>query len=144
MDNANVFLSEFWGKKKIVLFSPEYDELLYRYPFTTHTAVDIENPDYDKYPGLHHVVGEHTILEKGETLFMPCKYWHFIRYMNVGIGMAFRSLGSVSNTVGGMWQAGVISQIDDGMRKATGDWWFNKKASWAQIKADKASRNVAV
>lgn len=99
MDNSNVFLTEFSGDKKVVLFSPNYDKLLYRYPFTTHTGVEIEDPDYDKFPGLHDVRGQHTILKKGETLFMPSRYWHYIRYNSVGIGMAFRSLGDVHNMV---------------------------------------------
>lgn len=143
MDNANVFLTEFWGKKKIVLFKPEFDDLLYRYPFTTHTAVDVENPDYDKYPGLHHVVGSHTVLEKGETLFMPSKYWHFIRYETVGIGFAFRSWGTMPTTIAGFWQAGIISQIDDGLRKMTGDWWFDKKRDWANERAQKAIKQAS-
>lgn len=143
MDNANVFLTEFWGKKFIAVFDPKYDELLYRYPFTTHTAIDIENPDYDKYPGLHHVVGEHTILDRGETLFMPCKYWHYIRYMSPGIGMAFRSLGPIPTMMQGWWQAGVISTFDDSMRKATGKWWFEKKTELAQEKADRILRSIS-
>lgn len=142
MDNSNVFLTEFWGRKKVILFHPKYDKLLYRYPFTTHTSVDVENPNYNKYPGLHFVKGEHTYLEKGETLFMPARYWHYIRYESVGIGMSFRSLSTVSDTLAGLWQAGVVSQIDDGMRKATGEWWFNQKKYWAYLEAQKELRSV--
>lgn len=142
MDNANVFLTEFWGKKHIALFAPEYDEFLYRYPYTTHTGIDIENPDYDKYPALQYVKGSHTILEKGETLFMPCKYWHHIRYMSPGIGMSFRSLGNVKNTLDGWIQAGIVSTIDDGMRVITGDWWFQKKTEMAEKRAKELMKTV--
>jgi hypothetical protein len=57
--------------------------------------------------------------------------------------MAFRSLGSVPNTVNGLWQAGVVSQIDDGMRSLTGEWWFEKKTEWAAENAKKAMQKVA-
>ena len=60
-DNSNLFLSEFHGEKLIILFDSKYDDLLYRYPYTIHSGVDIENPDYEKYPGLHHVKGKHLI-----------------------------------------------------------------------------------
>lgn len=136
MDNANVFLTEFWGRKKVILFSPEYDELLYRFPFATHSPVDVENPDYDQYPGLHLVEGQHTILEKGETLFMPCKYWHHIRYLSVGIGMSFRSLGSVPNTAEGLLQTTVLSTIDDLARVVAGDDWQDYKTQLAMDRAE--------
>ncbi|UTW61125.1 cupin-like domain-containing protein [bacterium SCSIO 12741] len=137
MDNANVFLTEFWGKKFIALFPPSQDEALYRYPFSVHSAVEIEEPDYDKFPALHHARGQHTVLEKGETLFMPCKYWHYIRYMEPGIGMSFRSLGGAGNTISGLWQAGVISTVDDLMRKSLGEKWFDWKTKQAAINGDK-------
>lgn len=137
MDNANVFLTEFYGRKKVVLFGPEYDKLLYKYPFTTHSAVDVSNPDYEKFPGLHFVKGQQTILEKGETLFMPAKYWHHIEYLSVGIGMSFRSLGSIANTAEGVFQTSVVSTIDDAARLVLGDSWHHFKSEIAQSRAEK-------
>lgn len=144
MDNSNVFLTEFWGRKKVVLFAPEYDELLYKYPFATHSPVDVDNPDYERFPGLHFVEGSHTILEKGETLFMPAKYWHYIKYLSVGIGMSFRSLGSISNTASGVFQASVVSTIDDTARIMLGEDWHQIKSDWANRRAEKVIEQVGL
>ena len=136
-DNSNLFLSEFHGEKLVVLFEPKYDELLYRYPYTIHSGIDIENPDYDKYPGLHHVKGKHIILKKGETLFMPPKYWHYIRYLSPGIGLNFRSLGGLTNTLEGLKHVTLTMQFDHGMRLLFGNKWFQYKTNKAQERADR-------
>ena len=59
MDWSNVFLTQLHGRKEVVLFHPKFSRLLYRYPFSVHSSVDIENPDYEKYPGLKYVEGMH-------------------------------------------------------------------------------------
>ncbi len=126
-DNSNLFLTEFIGEKLVVLFESKYDNLLYRYPYTIHSGIDIENPDYEKYPGLHHVKGKHVILKKGETLFMPAKTWHYIRYLSPGIGLNFRTLGGFSNTMKGLTHVTITMQFDMLMRKIFGAKWFNYK-----------------
>lgn len=136
-DNSNLFLTEFSGEKFIVLFDSKYDDLLYRYPYTIHSGIDIENPDYEKYPGLHQVKGSHLVLKKGETLFMPAKYWHYIRYMSPGIGLNFRTLGSVSNTAKGLTHITLTMQFDHLMRVTFGDKWFQYKTNAAQHAAQK-------
>jgi len=136
-DNNNVFLTEFYGEKKMILFPPENDDILYRYPFSTHTAVEVENPDYEKYPALHNLKGMHTVLKKGETIFMPAKYWHYIKYLTPGIGMSFRSLSSASNVLTGLFYVGVTTHVDDMMRKAKGSKWFDYKTKKAQETASK-------
>ncbi|MCB0483132.1 MAG: cupin-like domain-containing protein [Flavobacteriales bacterium] len=131
MDNAHVFLTEFWGRKRVVMFEPHYDRHLYRYPFTTHTSVDVEYPDYEKYPALHKVKGRQTVLNRGETLFMPSKYWHFIKYETAGIGFAFRSVPDIPTLLEGWVQAGIVSTIDDILRWSLGAKWYNYKKDTA-------------
>lgn len=137
-DSSNLFLTEFVGEKKVVLFDESNDAFLYRYPFTIHSGVDIENPDYEKYPGLHYARGMHTILRKGETLFMPANYWHYVRYLTPGIGINYRVLGSVKNTLRGLNHVTLTMQFDLLMRKSFGKWWFNNKTRKAHERANKA------
>jgi len=136
-DNNNVFLTEFYGEKHVTLFSPDNDDILYRYPYTTHSAVEVDKPDYDKYPALQNLKGMHTTLKKGETIFMPAKYWHYIKYMSPGIGMAFRSLSSLPNVLTGLFYVGVTTHIDDMLRKTRGQKWFDYKTQKAQEVAKK-------
>ena len=131
-DNSNVFLSEFYGKKKVVLFSPKYDKLLYKYPFSIHSGINVENPDYDKHPALKNVKGSHTILDKGETLFIPSMYWHYIRYLEPSIGISFRSMCiNPKNLFKGALFVGFTIHADKYLRKTLGDRWFRYKTQKA-------------
>ncbi len=143
-DNSNVFLTEFYGEKRVVLFNPAYDNLLYRYPYTVHSGIDIDNPDYEKHPGLNFVKGEHTYLKKGETLFIPAKYWHYITYLSPGIGFSFRSLGGFWNTFSGLFHVAIVYHFDMLMRKMFGKKWFGFKTKKALKRANKEIAKIKV
>jgi hypothetical protein len=139
MDNSNVFLSELYGNKRVVLFDPKYSELLYRYPFGTHTSIDINNPDYDKFPGLDKVVGYDCTIEAGDTIFMPSGWWHHIEYRAAGIGFAMRSLSpKISTRLRGLYQVGFLTHVDDLMRMLMKDKWFETKKKIAHRRAKEA------
>lgn len=128
MDMANVYLTQFHGAKKVILFDPSYSDLLYRYPFGVHSSVDIEKPDYDKYPGLAHVKGYETTITNGETLFIPSGYWHHIVYKDGGFAMALRSWSPQRNlAVRGLANVTVLTHVDEIMRNLFGKTWFNYK-----------------
>jgi hypothetical protein len=88
IDMSNVFLTQFHGLKRVVLFPPDQSDLLYRLPYNVHTIVDIDHPDYEEFPGLKYAKGMSTLLEHGDTLFMPSGYWHHIEYVTGGFGLA--------------------------------------------------------
>ncbi|MES2762629.1 MAG: cupin-like domain-containing protein [Bacteroidota bacterium] len=92
IDMSSVLLTQFHGRKKVVLISPKYSDLLYRLPFNTYSLVDIDKPDFEKYPGLEYVEAEEYILESGDALFMPSGYWHYITYLDGGFGVSYRKL----------------------------------------------------
>ncbi len=128
MDNSCVFLTELVGYKRIVLFDPTYSKLLYQYPFSTHTSVDINNPDFEKYPGLKYIKGIDIILEPGDTIFMPAGWWHHIEYNTAGLGFAMRSLSPyLKDRLLGIWQVGIMTHIDEVLIKVFNQKWFNWK-----------------
>jgi hypothetical protein len=90
-DMSHVFLTQFMGRKEIILFSPPQTRLLYRHPFTVSTNVDLRTPDLQKYPHLKHTQGYRCILNHGETLFMPSGYWHYIYYTDTGFSLSLRA-----------------------------------------------------
>ncbi len=143
IDLSNVFLTQFEGQRRVVLFAPEYSELLYRYPFNVHTGVDINNPDYEKFPGLQYVKGQEVILSHGDTLFMPGEYWHYIEYVGGGFGMSLRTMNPyMSKRAEGVYKILVLSKIDDWMRGAIGDKWFEHKKKIADNRAIKAIKEL--
>jgi hypothetical protein len=139
IDLSNVFLTQFTGRKRVVLFAPGQSPLLYRLPFNVHSTVDIDHPDFDTYPGLKYAEGCTSILEFGDTLFMPSGYWHHIEYLEGGFGLSVRTLGSsVATILQGGYNVTVRRKFDDLMRKLYNEKWFEYKKKLAQKRANRA------
>lgn len=143
MDWSNVFLTQLCGRKEVFLFHPRYSKLLYKYPFGVHSSVNLEQPDYKKYPGLKYVKGLHCILEPGDTLFMPSGYWHYIKYLDGGYAINQRAPSPhTARWLNGLWNVTVLSNLDDLFRKVFGNRWFNYKVNKTQRIANKAIKKL--
>jgi len=139
IDMSNVFLTQFAGKRRVVLFAPDQSALLYRLPCNVHSTVDIDNPDFEKYPGLKYAKGVTGILENGDTLFMPSGYWHHVEYVEGGFGLSVRTLGSSLGIIlEGLWNVSIQRKFDDLMRKWNDKKWFAYKQKIAMKRAQKA------
>lgn len=80
------------GQKYIRLYSPSESEKLY--PFQgrmlhNSSQVDVENPDFSKFPLFEKAPFQETILQPGEMLFIPPKYWHYIRSLSTSFSVSF-------------------------------------------------------
>jgi ribosomal protein L16 Arg81 hydroxylase len=145
IDMSNVFLTQFHGRKRVFLFAPDQSELLYRLPFNVHSTVDVDNPDYETYPGLKYVRGMNTIMEHGDTLFMPSGYWHHIEYLEGGFALSVRSIAhSFPLKFGGLWNLTVQRTTDNMMRKINNEKWFEYKKKLAHARADRAIQKLTV
>jgi ribosomal protein L16 Arg81 hydroxylase len=142
IDMSNVFLTQFHGSRHVTLFSPYQSELLYRLPFNVHSTVDVDNPDYETYPALNYVKGVSTVLEHGDTLFMPSGYWHHIQYLEGGFGISVRTVANNwKNIFGGFWNLTFQRTTDNLMRKINDEKWFIYKKSLAKRRALKAMKH---
>ncbi|MFZ1609579.1 MAG: cupin-like domain-containing protein [Chitinophagales bacterium] len=143
IDMSNVFLTQFNGRKRVVLFAPDQSKLLYRLPFNVHTTVDIDHPDYEKYPGLKYVKGCTAILEYGDTLYMPSGYWHHVEYLEGGFGLSVRTVApSLALKVKGAYNLSIQRKFDDIMRKMFDKKWFAYKLALAKKRADKEIEKI--
>lgn len=132
IDLSHVFLTQFVGRKRVVLFAPEYTPMLYRLPYSVVTYTNVNNPDYEKYPALQHVKGYECILDYGETLYIPAGYWHYMEYIDGGYALALRVLNeSWLKRIEGAWNLVGEMKIDNFMKKYFTKQWFaykNRKA----------------
>ncbi len=143
IDMSNVFLTQFEGKKRVVLFPPDQSALLYRLPFNVHSTVDIDHPDFDTYPGLKYAKGMSGILEYGDTLYMPAGYWHHIEYLEGGYGLSVRTIApTFMLKLKGVYNLTIQRKTDDLMRKLFGDKWFRLKKNIAVKRANRAIRKI--
>ena len=143
IDMSNVFLTQFEGKKRVVLFAPDQSDLLYKLPFNVHTTVDIDKPDYKTYPALKYAKGYTGVLEFGDTLFMPSGYWHHIEYLEGGYGLSVRTAPpTLALKLRGAYNIVLQRKIDDMFRFLFGNKWFRLKKSIAQKRAEKAISRI--
>ncbi len=136
IDMSHVFLNQFHGRKRVVLFAPEESRHLYQMPFSVASYVDINHPDYQVYPALRKVTGFETILEPGETIFMPSGYWHYIEYIDGGYSMALRCSNSYAQRAKGLLNIAKMFVVDKGMNKLMGENWRTMKAEIAKRRAE--------
>lgn len=93
MDLPDLMHFHFHGYKKITLFEPAESKNLYRVPFSIHNleTIDMENPDFDKYPALKNASGISVEMKHGEALYIPSGYWHYITYEDAGFSITLRA-----------------------------------------------------
>lgn len=136
IDATNVLMTQVLGRKKVILISPDYNKLIYKVPFASFSLINLENPDYETFPGLKHVKGYNFILEPGDALFMPSCFWHYNTYLEGGMAISYRSLpSSADDLLTGLLNTTVRLAFDKTMNKL----WHEK---WYELKKEKAKKRA--
>jgi len=130
MDLANNFHFNFAGTKKFILYPPSETRYLYKVPYSivSMETIDMDNPDFYKYPALTHAKGYEVTLNHGDALFIPSKWWHFVKYETPCLSLTLRSLPTkpvkilevINNVV-------LVRNYDKLMRKLRGQNWIDHK-----------------
>ncbi|WP_211472070.1 cupin-like domain-containing protein [Collimonas humicola] len=91
------FLTQVIGRKKVYLFpSEQVRKNLYigQFERATYTVadlfspVDMENPDFDKYPNFRYCTPYEVVIEPGESLHIPRNWGHCVISMDVSISVS--------------------------------------------------------
>ncbi|PEH84017.1 cupin-like domain-containing protein [Burkholderia gladioli] len=85
------FLTQIVGRKMVWLFPPEQAKShLYIGEFEreTFSPVDIENPDFQRFPKLREATPYRVIIEPGESLHIPRNWCHCVISMDVSISIS--------------------------------------------------------
>ncbi len=141
IDLSHVFLNQFHGRKRVVLFPPEQSRNIYQHPFTVASYIDVNNPDYELYPALRYVTGYECCIHPGETIFMPSGHWHYIEYTDGGYSIALRANESYVRRAKGLWNIARHFVVDKSMNRLMGEHWRQIKERMAQKRAEMEQEN---
>lgn len=145
MDLADLVHFHFHGTKNVTLFAPDQAKFLYKVPFTVHNleVIDMDNPDFEKYPALQLAEGMHVEMKHGDALYMPSGFWHYITYENGGFSITLRAFPRrakqftefVTNIV-------FMRTFENLMRRIIGQNWVdNKEARMLKRVNEKYAKN---
>jgi hypothetical protein len=77
--NTHSCLTQIQGRKRAILFSPDDSRFLY------DGQVDPEQPDLRRFELFSQATAYECVLEPGETLFTPLRWWHHVRALEKSI-----------------------------------------------------------
>jgi len=140
MDVPNLVHFHFHGKKRVLLVPPEQSKYMYRVPFSIHNleAIDMDNPDFEKYPALKKVTGIEVFMEHGDALYMPPGYWHYITYLNGGFSISLRSFQrNIKGVAEVAYNLIFMRNFENLMRNTIGQKWVDWKENRMVKKVNK-------
>jgi len=130
MDLANNFHFNFAGTKKFILYPPSETKNLYKVPYSivSMEAIDMDDPDFKIFPALAKAKGYEVRLKHGDTLFIPSKWWHFVKYETPCLSLTLRSLPTKPTKILEVLKNVIlIRNYDNLMRKIKGQKWIDYK-----------------
>jgi histone arginine demethylase JMJD6 len=87
--HTHAFISQIYGTKEFTAFAPEQAPYLYvKEGRKNQSLVDIESPDYEKFPLFAKAVPMRFRLEAGEILFIPGGWWHTAKMLTPSISVS--------------------------------------------------------
>lgn len=92
----HAWITQLHGDKEFTVYAPGQEHLLYVNPEIPWQS-SVENhhhPDYERYPLMRQAVSQKILVRAGETLFLPCGWWHTARSLTPTISVAFDQLGA--------------------------------------------------
>ncbi|MBT8295914.1 MAG: cupin-like domain-containing protein [Gramella sp.] len=130
MDLANNFHFNFAGSKRVILYPPDQSGLVYKVPYSivSMEIIDMDDPDFDRYPALAKAKGFETRLNHGDALYIPSHWWHFIKYETPSLSLTLRSLPRSPKKIAEVLNNLLfVRNYDNLMRKLKGQKWIDHK-----------------
>lgn len=92
----HAWITQLHGDKEFTIYAPGQEHLLYVNPEIPwqSSIEDHHHPDYERYPLFRQAQVLRVTVHAGETLFLPCGWWHTARSLNQTISIAFDQLGA--------------------------------------------------
>lgn len=142
IDLSHIFHTQFIGRKRVLLLENKQSPYIYRMPFTVESAASFvnwhEKLDTEQFPALQHAQGYTTILEHGDTMFMPAGYWHHMEYIDSGFAMSLRALDhTLAGKLNGLYHIVGLRGMNNLLIRLAPEWWYHYKRRVARRRAEK-------
>jgi histone arginine demethylase JMJD6 len=91
---AHAFLMQIYGQKQFILYSPDQGPFLYPSPEKGNLSLinSIDKPDLDKFPLFANAAPTSFVLEPGELLFIPSRWWHTTKMLTPCISISVNTV----------------------------------------------------
>lgn len=92
IDEKQNLLCQVFGSKSIILAAPKDSSNLYPFDgdmLKNTSQIDAECLDFERFPLLRNVQFYKFTLHRGEMLFIPSKWWHFVRSLSNSFSVSF-------------------------------------------------------
>ncbi|WP_394836376.1 cupin-like domain-containing protein [Pendulispora rubella] len=86
-----ILFAQIYGRKRVVLASPDQSHLMYPARASRVAAsslVDLDALDDERFPLFREARLEETIVGPGDMLFIPERYWHYLRSLEPSISLS--------------------------------------------------------
>lgn len=92
IDEKQNLLCQVFGSKSIILAAPKDSPNLYPFDgdmLKNTSQIDAECLDFERFPLLQNVKFYEFTLHRGEMLYIPSKWWHFVRSLSKSFSVSF-------------------------------------------------------
>jgi ribosomal protein L16 Arg81 hydroxylase len=86
-DIMNVFMSQIYGTKRLLLVAPDQTHLVYNQG--VYSEVNPEAPDYDRHPRFRQAQVISAEVGPGDVIFLPVGWWHHVRSLGTSITVSY-------------------------------------------------------
>lgn len=121
---------------------------MYRPYFNTYSIADfsyIDDINYEKWPALKKVKAYDIYLDHGDSLFMPCGWWHYMIYLEPSFSVAYRKFPyGFNNIFNGALNLTTRLWTDKLLNKLLGKKWADYKYNQAIVNSNKLIEDCVV
>ncbi len=90
-DTLMLFHTQVVGRKRWRFISPLQTPLLYN-RMGVYSPIDLDAPDLERYPLFRQARVLETVLEPGDTLFLPLGWWHQVSSLELSMSFSYTNL----------------------------------------------------
>jgi hypothetical protein len=85
-DLVDLLLVQVYGTKQVLLASPSDSSRLYPGE-RGYSRLDPERPDYEAFPDACGATLHETVIDAGDALLLPARWWHHVRALSTSISL---------------------------------------------------------